>query len=220
MLVYCVTLCVMAATHVYFMPSLWTTPVSAVPWFNITDSALYPATISFPPRPLSSTSIATAESDSSCDVSKFIAETWEKLSKVEGRVVEPSNPILRGSSSISSARPVWAKQLQSKTRRGVDQPFATRSLSPSGYSPKVPSPLPKAHARQMTGSNDLKSAQTCSELQLTGNLSRSTLTPQTPTVFPKKIADPDLPIPRPRLSEWIPADAATTLDLHTDGYSR
>lgn len=214
MLAYCVTLCVMAATHVYLMPNLWTTPVSVVPWFNLTDAALYPAAVSFPPRPLSKAlSTASAESDSSCNVSKFIAETWDKLSRVEGRVIEPSKPILftRGSPSVSSTRPAWAKQLELQTRRGVDQPFSTRGVSPSDHSPKVPSPPPRACAKQMPGPKDLESAQAPRELQLARNSSSSTLTPQTPTIFPKKIADPDQPIPRPRLSQWIPADAATAI---------
>jgi len=227
MLAYCVTLCVMAATHVYFMPNLWTTPVSVVPWFNLTESALYPAAVSSPTRPLStssSSSFTSSESDSSCQVSKFIAETWEKLSRVEGRVIDPSKPILfsHGSPSINSTRPAWAKQLQIDTRRGVDQPFSTRGISPSGYSLEVPPPPPKARARQAPGPKDLKSAQIY-ELQLARNSSESAcsiLTLQTPTIFPKKIADPDLPIPRPRLSEWIPADAATAIDLHTNGYPR
>jgi len=206
----------MAATHAHFMADLWTTPVSLVPWFNLTDSALYPAAVSFPPRTSSQTSsIISAESDDSCNVSKFIAESWEKLSRVEGRIVEPPKPT-RG----SSTGPAWAKQLQREMRRGVDHPFSTRGLSPSGHPPKVPSPLLTARVRQMAGSNDVKPPQTHMELQLTRNLSFSTLTPQTPTVFPKKIADPDLPIPRPRLSEWLPADAATTIDLHPDDYPR
>ncbi|OJA14877.1 hypothetical protein AZE42_00805 [Rhizopogon vesiculosus] len=225
MLAYCVTLCVIAATHVYFMPNLWTTPISAVPWFNLTESALYPAAVSPPTRPLStSSSFTSSESDSSCHVSKFITETWEKLSRVEGRVIDPSKPILfsPGSPSINSTRPAWAKQLQLDTRRGVDQPFSTRGISPSGYSPEVPTPPPKARAKQAPGPKDLKSAQIY-ELQLARNSSESacsTLTLQTPTIFPKKIADPDLPIPRPRLSEWIPADATTAIDLHTNGHSR
>jgi hypothetical protein len=44
------------------------------------------------------------------------------------------------------------------------------------------------------------------------------LTLQSPTIFPKKIADPDLPIPRPRLSEWMPADAATAVDIRSNDY--
>lgn len=219
-LAYCVTLCVMAATHVYFLPSLWTTPVSVVPWFNLTDSTLYPTAVSSPPRPLSeSSSVAPDKSHNSCNVSKLITETWEKLARVEQHIVEPSRPIMysRGSPSFGSTGPAWAKQLQLDTRRGVTQPFSTRSISPSGYSPQVPSPPPKARARNMPGPNDLKSAQAL-ELQLARNSSCSSLTLQSPTIFPKKIADPDLPIPRPRLSEWIPADAATAVDIRSNDY--
>lgn len=193
MLVYCVTLCVMAATHVYFLPTLWKMPVTAVPWFDLTDSI----PVSFPSRPLSEISSSTwAEKDDSCKISKYIADTWEKLHRVEGRVIEPSKPILfsRNRPSINSTQPAWAKQLELQTRRGVDQPFLTQRLSPSRSSPKVPLPPPKARAREVSGPNDF----------------------QTPTIFPKRIADPDLPIPRPRLSEWIPADAANDVDLHAE----
>ncbi|KAG0705911.1 hypothetical protein DFH29DRAFT_234223 [Suillus ampliporus] len=211
MLVYCVTLCVMAATHVYFMPTLWKTPVAMVPWFNLTESMAVP----FPSRPLSDiSSSASAESHSSCNISKYIAETWEKLSRVEGRVIEPSKPILfsRGCPSINSSRPAWAKQLQLQTRRGVDQPFLTQHLSPSSFSPKAPPPPPKARAREVPGPKEY--AETCTEPWMDRNTSGSTLTPRPSTIFPNRIADPDLPIPRPRLSEWIPAHAANAIDFH------
>lgn len=209
MLVYCITLCVMAATHVYFLPTLWKKPVTAVPWFNLADSM----PVSFPSRPLSEISSSTwAESGSSCNISKYITDTWERLYRVEGRVIEPSKPILfsRNCPSIDSTRPAWAKQLELQTRRGVDQPFLTQRVSPSSSSPKVPLPPPKARAREVSGPNDFKYAKT---LQPDKSQSYSTLTP---TIFPKRIADPDLPIPRPRLSEWIPADAANVDDLHTE----
>lgn len=215
MLVYCVTLCVMAATHVYFLPTLWKMPVTAVPWFDLTDSI----PVSFPSRPLSEISSSTwAEDDGSCKISKYIADTWGRLYKVEGRVIEPSKPILfsRNCPSINSTQPAWAKQLELQTRRGVDQPFLTQRLSPSRSSPKVPLPPPKARAREVSGPSDLQYAETFMDLQLDKNRSCSTLTPQTPTIFPKRIADPDLPIPRPRLSEWIPADAANVVDLHAE----
>ncbi|KAG1768345.1 hypothetical protein EDD22DRAFT_872756 [Suillus occidentalis] len=193
MLVYCVTLCVMAATHVYFLPTLWKMPVTAVPWFDLTDSI----PVSFPSRPLSEILSSTwAENDGSCKISKYIADTWEKLHRGEGRVVEPSKPILfsRNRPSINSTQPAWAKQLELQTRRGVDQPFLTQRLSPSRSSPKAPLAPPKARAREVSGPNDF----------------------QTPNIFPQRIADPDLPIPRPRLSEWIPADAANNVDLHAE----
>jgi len=210
MLVYCITLCVMAATHVYFLPTLWKMPVTAVPWFNLTDSM----PISFPSRPLSEISSSTwAESGSSCSISKYIADTWERLHRVERRVVEPSKPILfsRNCPSIDSTRPAWAKQLELQTRRGVDQPFLTQRISPSSNPPKVPLPPPKARAREVSSLNDLNYAETFMNLQLNKNKPYSTLTPRTPTIFPKRIADPDLPIPRPRLSQWIPADAANVV---------
>jgi len=209
-LVYCITLCVMAATHVYFLPTLWKMPVTAVPWFNLTDSM----PISFPSRPLSEISSSTwAESGSSCSISKYIADTWERLHRVERRVVEPSKPILfsRNCPSIDSTRPAWAKQLELQTRRGVDQPFLTQRISPSSNPPKVPLPPPKARAREVSSLNDLNYAETFMNLQLNKNKPYSTLTPRTPTIFPKRIADPDLPIPRPRLSQWIPADAANVV---------
>jgi hypothetical protein len=205
----------MAATHVYFLPALWKMPVTAVPWFNLADSI----PVSFPSRPLSEISSSTwAEEDgSSCKISKYIADTWERLHRAEGRVIEPSKPILfsRNRLSINSTQPAWAKQLELQTRRGVDQPFLTQRLLPSS-SPKVPLPPPKARAREVSGPNDSKFVETFMDLQLDKNKSCSTLTPQTPTIFPKRIADPDLPIPRPRLSEWIPADAADVVDIHAE----
>jgi hypothetical protein len=34
-------------------------------------------------------------------------------------------------------------------------------------------------------------------------------------VFPRKVDDHDVPIPLPRLSEWIRADAVRGIDVHT-----
>lgn len=50
--------------------------------------------------------------------------------------------------------------------------------------------------------------EVCRESEMKMSDGHSSLTLQTPGLFPKGTGDPDLPIPLPHLSQWIRADAA------------
>ncbi|KAH7923514.1 hypothetical protein BV22DRAFT_1036217 [Leucogyrophana mollusca] len=216
LLTYCLTLIVMSVTHANEYPAIWSTSVQAVPWFTEGDLSLKstasPETsIRTLSRKPSASSIASQES---CAVTRYIQERWEKLSGIESQAI-PSHPILfsRDRLSVDSRRPSWAQKVQ--TRRGVDQPFARRPAPPVSMQPIVLSSPPKARPREVSAPRDSNYAEICRESDAHARNSRSTLPPQTPTAFPPRIADPDLPIPLPRLSEWIRADAAKGITVHT-----
>ncbi|KAH0827080.1 hypothetical protein J3R83DRAFT_4766 [Lanmaoa asiatica] len=161
------------------------------------------------PRPSSSSS-----SEASCAISKYIAERWEKLSRTERQPVS-SGPILftRGRQSVDSTRPAWAR-LQ-VTRRGIDNPFA-RPLPKRREPPVLLAPPPRTHSRQVVTLRDSRFMEISERPEMTKTRSYSTLTPQTPTVFPRRISNPDLPIPRPSRSEWIRADAVRGVTVYTE----
>jgi len=201
---YCLTLCVAAATHAESVPEIWTTPVPHVPWFRPSAEAEEEpaAPVGTPKLPTREKTLSTWSGES-CAVTKYIAERWDKLSRTE-RQSMASGPILftRGRQSDDATRPAWAR-LQS-TRRGVDHPFAHPLPRCKGPPPQVAlPPLPPAtHSSTVArprescfveGSERRETSSTRSDRMATN-------------VFPKMIADPDSPIPRPNLSEWVRAD--------------
>jgi len=141
--------------------------------------------------------------EESCAVMRYIAERWGKVGDIEKQ--PPSHPILFSREDVSeiSERPTWAQA--TPTRRGVDQPFAVRPRTPMSSQLGAPVPPPKVRAREVNTPKDSHYVESDREAEAQGEY-RLTLTPRTPTVFPPKIANPDLPIPLPRLSEWIRAD--------------
>jgi len=196
-LTYSLTICITSITHSTSLPSIWTTPVSAVPWFG---SGAAPSAA----RTRSKAFLSPGEE--SCAVTKYIAERWEKLSGIEH---QSSGPILFSigrQSTIDSARPAWARR--QKTRRGLDNPF-TKPSPLCEEQPAAPPPPPRTHLKETVAPRDSHYVEVCRQSD-----SSSALTLQTPTVFPKT-TDPDLPIPLPRLSEWIHADAAKEIAVHT-----
>ncbi|KAH7889288.1 hypothetical protein F5I97DRAFT_1843070 [Phlebopus sp. FC_14] len=207
---YCFTICITSVVHSDLIPDIWTTSVSSTPWFSGAATTRLPQARSRVPSKAFSTT--TTSSEESCAVTKYIAERWEKLSGME-RQAEPSNPILfsRGRQSVDSSRPTWARQTQA--RRGIDQPFGLPTTVHGGQQTN-PSPPPKVLAKDMAESDPhYVEVRRKSEMNKNDSGSRSILTPRTPTAFPNRIADPDLPIPLPCLSDWIRADAARGISV-------
>lgn len=112
---------------------------------------------------------------------------------------------------MDANRPTWARQ--HRIRRGIDNPF-TKPL-PNRKEPVVLAPPPRTYSRHVL-SGDSRFVEDGEQPGMTRTCSYSTLTPRTPTVFPQKAHDPDLPIPLPRLSEWIRADAARRVIVHQE----
>ncbi|KIK98843.1 hypothetical protein PAXRUDRAFT_627810 [Paxillus rubicundulus Ve08.2h10] len=209
-LTYCLTIYITSTAHATSLPSIWTTPVSAVPWFG-PIAAPSQLTAQKDSKAFSSSSA----SDEPCAITAYIAERWEKLSGIE-RQSAPTGPILfsKGRQSVDSTRPAWARQ--EKARRGVDNPFSRVPPAQEGRA-TIPLPPPRAQPKEVVVPRDSHYVEVCRQSEMTSlkNNSSSHSTPQTATVFPNKISDPDVPIPLPRLSEWIRADAARG-SVHTE----
>ncbi|KAL4068023.1 hypothetical protein J3A83DRAFT_3797622 [Scleroderma citrinum] len=210
-LVYCLTICCTASAHAPSIPDIWTWPVSSVPWFSC-DSKMLPDSSMVPPeKDFKVSTRFSSASGESCAVTKYITERWGKLSGIERQSHSPSNPILfsRGHQSVDTTRPNWARQVEAK--RGIDAPFA-KPPPPFPAVRKVqavqPTPIPTVLAKEVTTPRDSHYVEVCRESEIKSSGGHSPLTLQTPMMFPKGTANPDLPIPLPHLSQWIRADAA------------
>lgn len=176
--------------HIRLHPNIWMASIYSVEWFK--SPASYP------------TEKDGRTSDSNDD-------SW---SRYMGDVEASRNQC--------GHKAPWARNI----RRGIDAPFERRDRSSS--SPTSPSttatPLPiaplKVQPRSIAGSRFIEKFR---ESQI---VSRS----ETPSQygmhfssrvdpFPPRVEDHDLPIPLPRLSEWIRADAIKGINVHTIPHS-
>lgn len=212
---YCLTICVASVAHATSLPDIWITPVPHVPWFRLGTEAPVPVVTSYAHTQKHAKTLSSPSSsgEASCAISTYIAERWEKLSRTECQPLS-SGPILctKGCQSVDSARPAWAR-LQI-ARRGVDRPFAA-SLPERREPPVVLAPPPRTHSRQVVTLRDSHSVEVSKRPDTTTTYSSYlTLTARSSTVFPWEITNPDLPIPRPTLSEWVRADAVRGVAAH------
>jgi hypothetical protein len=134
---------------------------------------------------------------------------------VAGRCVEDSGVAKEQSHDYEKAP--WARS--SNIRRGVDAPFKTQapSSSNSSFSSNAVTTLPAVpasiQARNTVGSRFIEqlwesqvtsSSRTTAECHFIGHHH-----------FPPGVDDHDLPIPLPRLSKWVRADAIKGINVHT-----
>ena len=113
-------------------------------------------------------------------------------------------------------KPPWAQS--SQVRRGVDMPFKVQDTLPARTSTSTTISLPIVPPNAQGDTVGSRFIEKFRESQLT---SRS----QTPMhgshlminkeLFPSQVDNHDLPIPLPRLSEWIRADAVKGVNVHT-----
>jgi len=195
LLTYLFTLFITTASHMRAQPGIWSLAVSSVPWFTRCNPDAHP------------------EDSHQCHCSK------------KGDIEAPSD--IRQVGVGPGAQPPWAQRLH--IRRGVDRPFApnksTSSTSSSQSSPDtdtVPllpppdAPTQQSRLSQPEGSRFIERFQE-SQLQPSAPWWETPsqyvqFTPHT-DVFPRKIDDHDLPIPLPRLSKWIRADAVRGINI-------
>lgn len=120
-------------------------------------------------------------------------------------------------SSIASKAP-WAQA--KNVRRGIDSPFSkkantetTPTTMPLRFQPKA---APQASQRTPSGSRFIepfRESRMLSRPESTSNFHSHHTSRVAP--FPPTLSDHDLPIPLPRLSEWIRADAINGINVHT-----
>ena len=141
-------------------------------------------------------------SETSCAVSKYIAERWEKLSRTERQPVS-SGPIVftKGHLSVDAARPTWARQ--HRIRRGVDIPFS-KPPPKRGGPPVFLAPPPRIHPRQVVTSWDSYSLEISEQPETTK------------TVFDAGFRRSPTQTLLSNLSEWVRADSASEITAHTE----
>lgn len=114
----------------------------------------------------------------------------------------------------------WAKT--SNFRRGVDHPFKLSDNNSSGRTSPTSLPCPPLNIRPKDALHNtpiasrfierFRSSQTDSHLEIP-SMHASMYGSGSPIVpFPPLVIDHDLPIPLPRLSEWIRADTLNIID--------
>jgi hypothetical protein len=138
----------------------------------------------------------------------------------ESDLVSRSRPMddLESSRKLTADREKapWAQS--NDIRRGVDMPFKiqgpTLPVQPSASTAIISLPIVplNAQGRDTVGSRFIEKFResqwtTRSETAIRGFISEDP--------FPSKVDNHDLPIPLPRLSEWIRADAVKGINVHT-----
>lgn len=184
-----------------YLPDIWITPVPRVPWFRPDIEAPPPVPVNGSHLPdHKHKSSSSSWSGASCALSKYIAERWDKLSHAERQSV-PSRPILfaKGRQSMDPRQPTWARQ--HSVRRGVEDPFA-KPLPKRKDPPVLLAPPPRTHSKKVVLSEDSHVVEVCERPPC----SYVSPTPRRPTLFPRAADNPDLPVPRPRVSEWVRAE--------------
>ncbi|KAG5353997.1 hypothetical protein C0989_011485 [Termitomyces sp. Mn162] len=162
--------------HISLFPEIWTQSISSMDWFSLQDPT--------------SKSEVVPETD-----------TWSRYIKD----IEATGP----RSDDSTKYAPWAKTI----RRGIDPPFKSRgpsaASSPSIVTTSFPvAPLNIQSTRsKVAGSRFIEKFRESARLSRRESVSQMQSTSQSQAnPFPPRVEDYDLPIPLPRLSEWIRAD--------------
>lgn len=126
-------------------------------------------------------------------------------------------------SDVESQTPSWAQC--GHIRRGVDVPFKRQGALPmlssiSTVSVDLPAVPLNAQRRDTVGSRfveKFQDSQLITHLETPLQSGIRAMLHKDP--FPLKVDNHDLPIPLPRLSEWIRADALKGINVHTVPHS-
>ncbi|KAF9264786.1 hypothetical protein L218DRAFT_957978 [Marasmius fiardii PR-910] len=164
--------------HARHDPDLWRSSICNVKWFGFSNTKIKIKDIGGP-RPKTG-----FENDSWTLYVEDIESTAARKAK------HPLPP---------TEKPSWAPTSQ---RRGVDPPFSTRSQTPrsSGSIDYVTTPLKV----EVKGSSPSQGSRFIERFRDSFTISRP---PNNPTSFPREVDDHDKPIPLPRLSKWVSAEA-------------
>ncbi|CAL1704911.1 unnamed protein product [Somion occarium] len=220
LLVYFLALLVTALSHWKSYRGVWSTTVYNVPWFTERDVPRPPSTrpvsMPTPPKPFK------LKAQKMPYVNPLFNGTDDDLPLSPPRApfadiekgLSGTRPTLPHESSRETFRPTWAKSL--KVRRGLDHPFGAPKTRPitaiikSYWSPSsAPSPPPKPTPLvlpKLDLSLDMNGPHYRRESQTT----RSSY-----SQFPAAVANPDRPIEFGRLSEWVRADMAAGINVHS-----
>lgn len=185
-------------SHIQVCPDIWSETVFSVNWFNHHDMTLCP--------------------EKGGETLGSGIDAWPRY--VDG--VATSKSCLSLSDDYEKAP--WAQS--TNIRRGVDSPFKQPSPLSSARSSRATTPtsLPVAplriQARSTAGSRFIEKFRESKVLSRSETPSQYGLHFENRVApFPPRVEDHDLPIPLPRLSEWIRADAINGISVHTIPHS-
>ncbi|KAL0569008.1 hypothetical protein V5O48_012960 [Marasmius crinis-equi] len=176
-LAYFLTLFVTSLIHSRLDPDIWRSSVYAVKWFGFANSRLKTSDVGIP-RPKTG----------------YGNDTWSQhLDDIESSAARKAKHPLP-----PTEKPAWAP---TNARRGVDPPFSPRrDFSPRSSAEDIIPPL-KLETKESQKSAGSRFIERFRDSQ---NISRP---PYKQTSFPREIDDHDQPIPLPRLSKWVSAEA-------------
>ncbi|KAF5381041.1 hypothetical protein D9615_003873 [Tricholomella constricta] len=180
------TLFITAMVHVRNIPDIWTKTIYSVDWFSFSEGFTNEKAI-----------------DDSND-----ADSWSRYMKD----IEAARPHID-----DNTKAPWARAI----RRGIDIPFKRSNLSSVNSSPSTTSTLLpvaplRVQSRSIAGSRFIEKFRDSSRLSRSeAAFQYATQTSSRVEPFPPRVENHDLPIPLPRLSEWIRADAIQGINVHT-----
>lgn len=208
---YFFVLFVSSFSHSRVYPNIWKSSVYSIGWF------VNPISLSGGNDQCGSPFAASK--------SRQVVDSWNSyLDDIEAASKDgSSNKHPRNVRGVEKAP--WAQDMP--IRRGVDSPFAKRETAP--VQPEIPvAALPlrvqtKGLSQATMGSRFIekfRESKILSRSESPSTFGLHFLSPVTPSApFPPSVDNHDLPIPLPRLSEWIRADAMKGISVHTVPYS-
>ncbi|KAF8921400.1 hypothetical protein CPB85DRAFT_1450891 [Mucidula mucida] len=205
---YLFLLLIAGMSHSRQLPSIWCTSIYAVPWFTV-ELGEKAAFLGDAPR-----SISNPENDS---WARYVAQ----IANSSGRKRQYSVDSIEKGEPQDIEKAPWAQNAD--IRRGRDSPFTVRDDDSSTNSSRTRITLPERPAAPVpatpsstAGSRFIERFRESRMLTRQGkshfsmDSDISAITP-----FPRDIDDHDQPIPLPRLSEWMRADAKKGVSVHT-----
>jgi hypothetical protein len=208
-LTYFFTLFVTAVAHMRAYPGIWTLTVCSVAWF------IQPHSDDVTLRKHGSQILGASSSNSNSG-----KDSWTRyLEDLECSSARKFQNRLDGDGQAP-----WAQSRN--IRRGVDNPFTKRENSSTHYfgtgSDAALPPLPlKVQTKGIPAGSrfieKFRESLTISRSESSSHFGLHFSSRVAP--FPPKVDDHDMPIPLPRLSEWIRADAIKGINVHTVPYS-
>ncbi|KAK0503150.1 hypothetical protein EDD18DRAFT_1136567 [Armillaria luteobubalina] len=207
-LAYVFSLFVAAVTHLYEHSSIWSKSVYTVPWFRSTSPEV------------------SSDGGSAHMVAAKLGYGNDSWSQYLGDIASTGDRKRKVAEKTH-----WADKTQ--IRRGVDDPFVKRGdgstsadssrrsseeiSSPTFQSPRTPPTPPRAESKpESIGSRFIERFRESRILARPGQSHFSIESFMTSgPAFPRDVEDHNKPIPLPRLSEWMRADAKKGINVHT-----
>ncbi|KAI0082741.1 hypothetical protein K474DRAFT_21327 [Panus rudis PR-1116 ss-1] len=224
LLLYFLTLLITAFSHASTYPAIWSASVYSIPWFMEKElqvhsgSTLRPLSLKAPPKAFKLGTPDTPAIFRGLDSAPLSPPRAPFADEEKGSTYSGKHYSFAHEMSRETYRPTWAKSI--KLTRGRDHPFALPSARPlttmfksvlRGSAADAPPPPPPKAAHSGAPRLDVSFE---SESHYNEDSQRSQAR-SSYSHFPEGVADPDQPIEFRRLSEWVRADMAAGINVHS-----